>query len=348
MSKEIVIPYPMDGGGIGGVQRVIQGIAENTSDDYEFTILTPKADDYKKNEFFSNVKFREFKKRLSGFGLDYYRPTIKRKMSEYDLIWNHALLTGSVCANVGTPVITTYHGFEHTPKPGLPLDKRRIKDRIKYILMRRGRNYMSDIERIVCVSEYSRNELDHELDTFNTRIYNGTDYLGREFSQSDEEYIFIGDGRNRVKLAELIVEKFDYPVKVLLPSGYVDEKHPNNKIDIISNNPTDEDIINLYKHCSFYVANAYSDTFGITPLEANGFGKFSIVREKRAHEENIVNWENGYRAANTYEMLDAIQQLIENKSKREELNQKAFEYIKGRFTWEKAAERYESEFDSTL
>lgn len=339
MAYEIVVPYPIHQENVGGVDRVIQAIAKNSSSEFNFTILTPEASETKR-EFYSEINILEFKKRIPGWTMDYRRPYVHRKMNEFDLIWCNELMIADIVASKETPSLMTYHGLEHRHYPGFPTSWSQLKNKVQSKLMERGFRFIQYMDRVVCVSKYARNQVDRNLRAKPAVIYNPSDGLGREFSEDDDGFILMMDGTQKKNLADRIEEKYNYPVKMIreVVQEYRDDSVSEMKPI------SDQEIAEAYKKCSFYLNNSFNDTFGLTPIEANNFGKFALVRDKEPHEENIENWVNGYKALNSRDLIEAIGKLIEDEEERREVSRKAFEYVQNRFTTESAVNDYEEEF----
>lgn len=341
--KEVVIPYPFEGEVIGGIQRVIQAVTSEI-DEISFTVLTPEPHE----EIYSvlDVEFDTFDKKMPWWGVDYRRPSIKKRLNNYDLIWNHSLMLNDLVANSETPAVTTFHSIEHPTPAGIPTSVSEFKERVEWRLLMRGFYYLSQCERVVAVSDRSKNVVERGTGANVVRIYNGTDYLGSAKNTPDNNYIFSAD---RPVAAVYVAGKTGFPAKILGKNPRLERvaEELGADVEFIDGFVTDEELKELYKNCSFYISGSYTDGFGLTPLEANQFSKPCVVFDKEVHSENIEEGVNGFKAANIKQMIDKSRKLKEDEDLRKEMGEPAYEYAQ-KFNWDDAADQYREEFLSVM
>jgi hypothetical protein len=131
MTYEIVIPFPVHQESVGGANRVIKSIIENSSDKFNFTILTPKTTEYIREDFFPEADFIEFDKKIPGWSTDYRRPSVHKKMDEFDLIWSNELMIADIVTGKDIPSLMTYHGLELKYYPGIPTNISQFKNKVQ-------------------------------------------------------------------------------------------------------------------------------------------------------------------------------------------------------------------------
>ncbi|MFB6193355.1 MAG: glycosyltransferase family 4 protein [Candidatus Nanohaloarchaea archaeon] len=338
---KVKIPHPFNGPHFDGIKRVIQAVTAELSDDFDFEILTPEPSQMARDGL-EGVEFDIFEKRLPGWGTDYYRRSVRRRLDGADLVWNHSFFFNSMVANSRPPSVFTYHSFRQNPQTRFPRGIPELAHVVRTRLMKRGFRYMCGNERVVCISDKSRDLVESRLKASTVRIHNGADYLGSGISDDDEGYIFWSDG---IAHLPYVAKRVDYPIKLL--SG-PEELERFDSVEVINGTVSDDRMAELYRKCSFFVSNCFNEGFGIPPLEANFFGKPSIVIEKEVHDENFEDGVNGFRAANAAEMLEKIELLVDDASLRRELGKSAYEAVNDRFTWHRAAESYRQEFLSVI
>jgi len=164
------------------------------------------------------------------------------------------------------------------------------------------------------------------------RIYHGGDLTGADFSDKDKEFALSIQAHNAVARDANRIH-----IKAV---GNPD--HPNiNSLGSLS----DQELVKNYKRCSFIVSGSFREGFGMSPVEAAFCGKPSVVRSIGGHKETVVHGETGFLAENSKEFHEYINLLWQDKKLREEMGRNAYEHVKDKFTWERAAKEYLEEFN---
>jgi glycosyltransferase involved in cell wall biosynthesis len=333
---EIVIPHPMSGNSVGGVSRVIQGVTSELGNRHRFRVVTPEPSEMAREVMPNCVDFDSFTKRLPGWGIDYRRPSVKRKLGSGDVIWNNAMMLNDVCAGLETPCVFTFHS-DRNDAPIRPLRSvLNLKLYIQHRLAARGVRAANHCERTVCVSRRSRRAITDRVKAGPVVIHNGADFLGSDSTNIDQDFIFWDGG----DMCRYVAERVDMQIKGFVPEEAAELENVEKLSEI-----SDEELRNLYRRCSFFVSGSLNDGFGLPPLEANHFGKPAVVYEKEVTNETMKHGENGLVCRNTREIVKAVEKLTEDKEIRQRMGESAFQWAQN-FTWEKAAKAYETEFQS--
>lgn len=131
-----------------------------------------------------------------------------------------------------------------------------------------------------------------------------------------EKYFFVPGRIMWTKNLELVIDSFkiftNYPKNLgykLIIAGQVDKKSQEyykklrdlsekNANIVFDTNPTDKDMANLYKNCFAILATSFNEDWGITPLEANAFGKPVLAVNKGGFLESQIDGKTGFLIEN--------------------------------------------------
>jgi len=113
---------------------------------------------------------------------------------------------------------------------------------------------------------------------------------------------------------------------------------------------SEQEIVDILNITDIFISPSYSESFGITLLQASAIGIPIIATELEATKELITDYETGLLAPpKDYRTLgQKICQLVENKDLREKLANNAHRMSLERFDWDGIADRWIREIGSQL
>ncbi len=123
-----------------------------------------------------------------------------------------------------------------------------------------------------------------------------------------------------------------------------------NNIDIeIKIGITDTELVKYYNKALLVVYAPYLEPFGLVTLESMACGTPVIGVKEGGVREIIENGITGLLVErDVNEFAWAIEYLLHNKDKRDKMGNNAIESVKGKWTWQKAADNLISHFESAL
>ncbi len=181
---------------------------------------------------------------------------------------------------------------------------------------------------ISCNSRYTQAAIDRVWKKAADVIYPGIDYpftvkpdnIGR-----DRENIVLCAGRfTKLKRQDFLVRAFRrVREKVrdarLILAGYPDGRHscflknlvnPGEEAVEIHLNPSDHELIQLYRSAKVYCHPRIAEHFGLTPLEAMSQGAPVVAYDLGGVRETVVDGETGYLAQNDEEFTRYISKVL--------------------------------------
>lgn len=164
----------------------------------------------------------------------------------------------------------------------------------------------------------------------------GVHLLIEAFKRVLEEYrrarlYIVGDGPLRGKLEEL--------VRIL---------NINEGVSFEGFIPKTTDVYRYYKSSDLLVLPSLMENFSITLLEAMGSHLPVIASDAEGNREIIGDGDNGtlFSCGEPKELAEKMLMILSDQPLRERMADRAYDEIKGRFTWDKVAEAYRKMFDS--
>jgi glycosyltransferase involved in cell wall biosynthesis len=222
---------------------------------------------------------------------------------------------------------------------------------------------------IIAVSNYTKNDI---INSFGTKqekikvIYESADSrfqkttdqnvirrVIKKYSLPDKFILFVGSIEPRRNIKTLIQSfyllrtRIDFDIKLIIVgkkgdyfkqiSQYIDDMSIKSDIIFLDYVP-DEDIPVLYSLALIYVYPTLSEGFGLTPLEAMACGcpvittNITSIPEVVGDASILID-----NPLNLEGLFDAMNQLIFDKSLRQDMIEKGYNNVKN-FSWQKAAE----------
>ena len=161
------------------------------------------------------------------------------------------------------------------------------------------------------------------------------------------------------KNIELAIEAFNLFCKEnvdaeykLIIGGQVDKKSEKyfNKLTSVSNkdrlikfikNPSDQKMNNLYKNCYAAITTSFNEDWGITPIEANAYGKAVISVNSGGYKESQIDGKSGFLTSpNKSEVAKSMGILVNNTNLTRKMGRFA-RLNSRRFSWITFIEKFE-------
>ena len=333
----------------GGITIHVENLIKNLKNlDYEFHILNYESNNYNNNHNYhfdaDNIHIHNvpYIPKIRGISYAYNGYKIgKEVIKNYgiDIIHSHYAFPqgflGSYLKNkFNIPHVITLHGSDV-----LRLSKNPVG---KYFF-----NYaVKNCDKIICVSEFLKNNLSKQYQNKSEVIYNGVDFDLFYDIGIDENYgLFVGSFVPQKGIDILIdaVKDIDFNFKFIgdgVLFNKIDErikKENINNIELLGKKHQKE-VSEYIKRCSFLILPSLSEGLGMVLLEAMASGKPVIGTNVGGIPELIKNEYNGFlvEAKNPYTLREKINILVENKDLREKMGKNGKIFSK-RFSWENTA-----------
>jgi len=116
---------------------------------------------------------------------------------------------------------------------------------------------------------------------------------------------------------------------------------------IFHRNPTDGEIIQLYKNALFFILPSKFEGFGIPVLEAMSLGTPVIISDAETLLEIAGDAALSFKKDHASDLADKIHQMVTDRDKRLLLKEKGLQRVKD-FTWEKSAEKLKKIYEETI
>ncbi len=102
----------------------------------------------------------------------------------------------------------------------------------------------------------------------------------------------------------------------------------------------------LYRNCYGVLFTAENEDWGITPVEAAGYGKPVISVDEGGPQESVVDGETGYLVnSNPLKLAEAMDDLLENPEKVKEMGKNGLRHAE-KFTWKKFVSKVDEILES--
>ncbi|MBW9221857.1 glycosyltransferase [Methanothermococcus sp. SCGC AD-155-C09] len=198
-------------------------------------------------------------------------------------------------------------------------------------------------DRIICVSNYLKEQLPKDYRSKTEVIYNGVDFNIFQDIGVDEDYgLFVGSLVLQKGLPTLInaIKDIDFNFKIIGDGplfndirNYITRKNIKN-IELLGRRDHLE-VSEYIKRCSFLVLPSISEGLGMTLLEAMASGKCVIGSNVGGIPELIIDNYNGFlfEVNNSRMLRERIEILVNDRDLRIKLGKNGVEFSKN-FSWE--------------
>ena len=260
---------------------------------------------------------------------------------------------------VSKPIVATLHG---TALFTLPLSENRLKitDNLHMLQNRRRfkrdwRKYENHFEKIITVSEYAKSEIIENLSIDAERIVPihhafDTNLFYPQKDETVDKYFLHVSVYQPKKNIERIIKAYnslgpnkEIPKLVLVAPGYKGIIK-NKNIILITEMLSREKVANYMQNAFAFIMPSLHESFGLPILEAMASGVPVITSNVTACPEIAQNAALLVNPRKTKEIADAIRELSENETLRNDLIQKGLKRA-GDFSWEKSAEKHYGVFE---
>ncbi|MCQ6254867.1 glycosyltransferase family 4 protein [Methanocaldococcus sp.] len=324
---------------IGGITIHVENIVRQLKD-VEFHILTYDKFEEKryKNVIVHNVpylkKFRGMSYLINAYKIG--KDVIKKE--EIDLIHSHyafpqGCVGGLLRNKFSIPHILTLHGSDALILKNTTIGKYFFKYSVK------------NSDKIICVSNYIKNQLNDKIKDKAVVIYNG---INREhlYYESDDNFgLFVGAfvPQKGVDILIKAIEDIDFNFK-LIGDGKLYKKIENyivnNKLTHIQllGKKSFNETASFMRKCSFLIVPSRSEGFGLVAVEAMACSKPVIASDVGGLKEVVIDGYNGllFKKEDIIDLKEKIQKLIDDKDLRKTLGKNGEKFSK-KFSWKKCA-----------
>ncbi|EHP84065.1 glycosyltransferase family 4 protein [Methanotorris formicicus] len=335
------IYYPF----IGGITIHVENLVKHI-DDCEFHILTYHSN---YNQKYENVVVHKIPYIPKMRGLTYMLNAYKIgreiiRKEKIDLIHSHYAFPQGVVGGLlkgNLPNILTLHGSDV-----LKLSKSIIgKPFFDYAVGR--------ADKIICVSEFLRNNLGDNFKRKAIVIPNGVDF-NLFYGENDLDYgLFVGSFVEQKGLDVLIdaIKDIDFNFKLIGDGPLFNkikekiEKENMKHVELLGKKSQIE-VAKYMRNCSFLVLPSISEGLGMVLLEAMACGKAVIATNVGGIGEIVKDGYNGFLVPpnNPKILKDKIKILINDKNLREKFGKNGKEFSKN-FSWENVAKKVRSIYE---
>ncbi len=220
-------------------------------------------------------------------------------------------------------------------------------------------------DEVVAISKYAANEIQHLYGRKCYFVYNGCSPLHfskkikltkkkskiinilsvsriTPYKQFEKIIYAINNLSNKFTNIQLIISGSSPQPKYL---EFLKFMHTKRMKIIIE--PTDNQLINLYKQCDVYITADRYLFFGMPVLEAATFKKPSLAYNYAAAKEIIIHGKTGYIAKTDREFTEYLQKLIRSDKTQKKMGASAYQYSLN-FSWDQQAAKWINIFKMVL
>ncbi|MCL4558867.1 MAG: glycosyltransferase family 4 protein [Deltaproteobacteria bacterium] len=159
-------------------------------------------------------------------------------------------------------------------------------------------------------------------------------------------FILKAMGKLRSKPRLVIIGDRDNHDERTVLTALAGENHVDMEIKV---GVSDSELIGHYNKAMMTVYAPYLEPFGFVPLEAMACGTPVIGVGEGGVRESIVNGTTGMIVERDPDKFaDAIEYLMQSPDKRRSMGKNAIEFVRERWTWEKATDNLVAHFDAVL
>jgi glycosyltransferase involved in cell wall biosynthesis len=188
-------------------------------------------------------------------------------------------------------------------------------------------------------------------------LHPGTDWENIKPSWKYEKYFLVPGRIMWTKNIELAIESFKIFSKhqddfKLIIAGMIDKKSTvylnklkslagrNENISFIKN-PADRKMKNLYLNCYTSLTTSFNEDWGLTPIEANAYGKPVVAFDSGGFKESQVNGKTGYLIKGDPEKFASRLLVLARNTKLTRKMGKFARTHSKQFSWNEFAERWD-------
>jgi len=322
-----------------GADTVIYELAKRLGKKHEVYVLAGKTDIKEENFKFLSLNLNKlYTGQIKDFNFLYkmikLRKEIENIQKQYKFdIFNvfHSALNPSFR---GYPSVVTWLGSPNTKN-----FFRKAVNKMMLMTLENG--------KVIVISRY----LEKRLPSKDVRmIYCGISKEFKPLKNKDKEYMLYVGRLEKHKGIESIIglsKQLNFPLKI---AGYGTEEEKLKKMKDRISAPVEfigrvsrQELIKLYRECSFFVSASRWEGFGLIFLEAGACRKPSIGYNIGAIPEVIIDGKTGFLVNSQEELKQRTEELIKNKILRERMGKEALRFSK-KFDWDKTAEAYENAY----
>ena len=348
---------------MGGITFHVENIINNLNNlgDYEFHILNYKSKgiDNSNNNYnninINNIHIHEvpYIPKLRGISYTHKGYKIGKELFndiDIDIIHSHYAFpqgfVGALLRNkYNIPHILTLHGSDVLKLSKNPVGKLFFNYAIK------------NCDKIICVSEFLKNQLPKSYRNKTEVVYNGVDFDLFYDTSEDESYgLFVGSFVPQKGIDILIdaVKDIDFNFKLIGDGVLFDaiknkiDKENISNIDLLGKK-NQKEVSEYIKKCSFLVLPSISEGLGMVLLEAMASGKATIGTNVGGIPELIKDNYNGFlvEPKNPNILREKINILIDDKDLKKKMGENGKRFSK-RFSWKETAKRIDGIYKELL
>jgi len=282
-----------------------------------------------------------------------------------DIIWNPNVGGGFISEitkkNTHKPIVITLHGARLFALKINELKNKNLSTLriIRHRLQQKKlwKKHKNDFEKIITVSEYSKNELIKYLNLEPDSIipvYNALNHKLFKPAGNKKDYFLHISEYQPVKNLDRVIKAYLQALKQAdLPDLWIvsrnfPQKNIHKKIKILENRyRTNQEIVELYQNAYGFLFPSLHEGFGLPIIEAMACATPVITSDTTACKEVAANAALLVQPKNITDIKNAIIKLATNKNLHNNLKQKGLERAKF-FTWQKAAKQYFEIFKNTV
>ena len=271
------------------------------------------------------------------------------KKEEIDLIHSHyafpqGCVGGLLKNKFSIPHILTLHGSDALILKNSAIGKYFFKYAVK------------NSDKIICVSNYIKNQLNDKIKDKAVVIYNG---INREhlYYESDDNFgLFVGAfvPQKGVDILIKAIEDIDFNFK-LIGSGKLYKKIEDyiikNKLKHIQllGKKSFIETASFMRKCSFLIVPSRSEGFGLVAVEAMACSKPVVASDVGGLKEVVIDGYNGllFKKEDIIDLKEKIQRLIDNENLRRTLGKNG-EIFSRQFSWENCTKDVKELYESLL
>lgn len=227
-----------------------------------------------------------------------------------------------------------------------------------YIRNKQYHEYFPLAARIVCVSNWLREQLPKGLQGKAEVIYNGVDHYGERrlvdikdvLAFSGTLLLYVGRSVDTApyKNVDVLLDCFS-SLRTQIPNigllivgaiGFEEKQRLAEKGAYVITGVHETFLSSIYSSCDLYATASKWEGFDLPLMEASYYGRPGVAFSTGAHPELIRDKETGLLASNDLEFQQNLRRLIEDVSLRDRLGKAAQQIVKNQFTWDRSVRRY--------
>ena len=213
--------------------------------------------------------------------------------------------------------------------------------------------------RIVCISNFLRDQLPDEIRARASVIYPGIDHYPKKYLCDVKEIyevsgpLLLYAGRSMdfspykntttlLSAVKRIREGTCEQVRILISTSCSEEERRRLEKEgaIVLNGVTMEFMPSIYHSADIFVTATQWEGFDLPLLEASYFGLPVVAYRIGAHPEIVAHEKTGNLASNEEEFTNYLSRLVQSDSTRKEFGANGAHFASSNFTWTNAVDKY--------